>query len=83
MGKGYITPWEPVVPAAQGIDRMRDRTSARSYARPRAADTCQLRARAPGRVILQVPDLYGNIISYALDVIIEPIDATDACARKL
>ena len=38
---------------------------------------------APGRVILQVPDLYGNIISSALDVIIEPDDATDACARKV
>ena len=48
-----------------------------------AGEPCQLRARAPGRVILQVPDLYGNIISYALDVIIEPDDATDACARKL
>ena len=49
MGKGYIQPWEPVVPAAQGIDRMRDRTLARSHARPRAADKCQLRARAGPR----------------------------------
>ena len=82
MGKGYIQPWEPVVPAAQGIDPCaiappRGRTRA-----ARAADTCQLRARAAGRVILQIPELYGNIISSALDVIIEPDDATDARARK-
>ena len=40
------------------------------------------RGPAPGRVILQLPDLYGNIISSALDVIIEPDETTDACVRK-
>ena len=83
MGKGYIQPWEPVVPAAQGIDRMRDRGSARdSRVTPRGR---QMSTPGPrrARVILQVPDLYGNIISSALDVIIEPDDATDACARKV
>ena len=78
MGKGYIQPWEPVAPAAQGIEGI---DSARTHARHRAADRCQLWP-APGRVILQVPDLYGNIISSALDAIIEPDDATDACVRK-
>ena len=59
MGKGYIQPWEPVVPAAQEIEGI-----------------------GAGRVILQLPDLYGNIISSALDVIIEPDETTDACVRK-
>ena len=81
MGKGYIQPWEPVVPAAQGIDRMRDRAPRGLTRRHRAADKCQL-GPAPGRVILQVPDLYGNIIFSALDVIIEPDETTDACVRK-
>ena len=60
MGKGYIQPWEPVVPAAQGIDRMRDRTPARPHARHRAADKCQLRARAGPRN----PSITGFIWEY-------------------
>ena len=82
MGKGYIQPWEPVVPAAQGIDRMRDRAP-RGLTRGTARQTNVSSGPAPGRVILQVPELYGNIISSALDVIIEPDDATDAYVRKL
>ena len=81
MGKGYIQPWEPVVPAAQGIDRMRDRAP-RGLTRGTARQTNVNSGPAPGRVILQLPDLYGNIISSSLDVIIEPDDATDACVRK-
>ena len=82
MGKGYIQPWEPVVPAAQGIDRMRDRAP-RGLTRGTARQTNVNSGPAPGRVILQLPDLYGNIISYALDVMIEPGDKFDARARKL
>ena len=83
MGKGYIQPWEPVVPAAQGIDRNARPHSRAGLTRDPARQTNVNSGPAPGRVILQVPDLYGNIISSALDVIIEPDDATDACARKL
>ena len=62
---------------------MRDRSS-RAVSRAGSARLTHVSSGpAPGRVILQLPDLYGNIISSALDVIIEPDDATDACARKL
>ena len=61
MGKGYLQPWEPVVPAAQVIDRMRDDRAPRGLTRRhRAADKCQPRARVGPRN----PSITGFIWEY-------------------
>ena len=61
---------------------IRRRARTRGLTRDPARQTNVSSGPAPGRVILQLPDLYGNIISSALDVIIEPDETTDACVRK-